>query len=120
MATSALAHIMRITKQQLLTLRDTCLSVSQTGCDVQTSSGYRLSRAKFLDAMTATNVNLEPDYQILEKLFVMWDMEGIGLDPVSSQVMFFVSRCMAIMKHSLIDSIFFPNISTYKHNTYKA
>ena len=80
MATSALAHIMRITKQQLLTLRDTCLSVSQTGCDVQT----RLSRAKFLDAMTATNVNLEPDYQILEKLFVMWDMEGAGIDPVSS------------------------------------
>ena len=84
MATSALAHIMRITKQQLLTLRDTCLSVSQTGCDVQTASGYRLSRAKFLDAMTATNVNLEPDYQILEKLFVMWDMEGAGIDPVSS------------------------------------
>ena len=83
MATSALAHIMRITKQQLLSLRDKCLSVSQTGGDVQTASGYLLSRAQFMEAMTKANINLEPDYQILEKLFVMWDMEGVGLDPVS-------------------------------------
>lgn len=84
MAVSALSHMMRITKPQLLALRDKCVSVSERG-DVQTSSsGYRLTKVKFLQAMTAMNVAKEPDFQILEKLFVMWDTDGVGyVDPVS-------------------------------------
>lgn len=83
MAVSALSHMMRLTKPQLLELRDKCLSVSETGKDVPTPSGYRLNRATFLDAMTETNVAVEPDYQVLEKLFVMWDKNGVDwVDPL--------------------------------------
>lgn len=83
MAIEALSHMMRITKPQLLALRDTCLLVSETGKDVHTRSGYRLTRAKFLNAMTDMNVAIEPDYQVLEKLFVMWDGNGVDwLDPL--------------------------------------
>lgn len=82
MAVSAVAHMMRITKPQLLALRDKCLSVSDTGA----SSGcYRLTRLSFANAMLEMNVAYEPDYQIMEKLFVMWDIDGVGwVDPVSS------------------------------------
>ncbi|KAL7553564.1 hypothetical protein ACHAWF_016862 [Thalassiosira exigua] len=74
---------MRMTKPQLLSLRDKCLSISETGEDVGTPSGYRLTRSKFLEAMTDMNVALEPDYQVLEKLFVMWDRNGVDwIDPV--------------------------------------
>lgn len=87
MAVSALSHMMRISKPQLLALRDRCLSVSETGEHVKTSSGYRLTRAKFLDAMTDTNVAIEPDYNLLEKLFVMWDRNGVDwVDPVSAML----------------------------------
>ncbi|KAL7526820.1 hypothetical protein ACHAXR_001666 [Thalassiosira sp. AJA248-18] len=83
MAVSALAHMMRITKPQLLALRDTCLFVSEKGEDVDTPSGYRLTREKFLDAMTVMQVAMEPDYQVLEKLFVMHDRNGRGwVDPL--------------------------------------
>ena len=76
MAVSAVAHMMRITKAQLLALRDKCLFVS----DTEASSGcYRLTRLSFTNAMA-----YEPDYQIMEKLFVMWDIDGVGwVDPVS-------------------------------------
>ena len=73
MAVSALAHMMRISKPQLLALRDKCLSVSETG-----KYGYRLSRANFSDAMMETNVTIEPDYHVLDNFFVMWDRDGIG------------------------------------------
>lgn len=76
MAVSALSHMMRITKPQLLQLRDKCLSVSETGKRVNTPSGHRLSRAKFVDAMQSLNVAMEPDRQVLEKLFIMWDRDG--------------------------------------------
>mmetsp|Transcript_988 Transcript_988/g.2069 ORF Transcript_988/g.2069 Transcript_988/m.2069 type:complete len:211 (-) Transcript_988:1167-1799(-) len=83
MAISALSHMMRITKSQLLALRDKCLSVSETGEDVHTKSGYRLTQAKFRDAMTDMNVAIEPDCQVLEKLFVMWDRNGENwVDPL--------------------------------------
>ncbi|KAL3767999.1 hypothetical protein ACHAWU_005457 [Discostella pseudostelligera] len=80
MAVSAVAHMMRITKPQLLALRDKCLSVSDTGA----SSGcYRLTRLSFANAMLEMNVAYEPDYQIMEKLFVMWDIDGVGwVDPL--------------------------------------
>lgn len=83
MAVLALSHMMRITKPQLLALRDRCLSDSETGQDVQSPSGYRLTRASFLDAMTDMNVAIEPDYNVLEKLFVMWDRNGVDwVDPL--------------------------------------
>lgn len=84
MAVSAVAQMMRITKPQLLALRDKCLSVSDTGKDVHTSSGYQLTRLSFIHSMQKMNVVEEPDCQILEKLFVMWDCDGVDcVDPVS-------------------------------------
>jgi len=84
MAVSALSHMMKLTKPQLLELRDKCLSVSETGNDVPTPSGFRLHRAAFLDAMTETSVAVEPDYQVLEQLFVMWDKNGVDwVDPLA-------------------------------------
>mmetsp|Transcript_21385 Transcript_21385/g.37750 ORF Transcript_21385/g.37750 Transcript_21385/m.37750 type:complete len:157 (-) Transcript_21385:405-875(-) len=83
MAVLALAHMMRITKPQLLALRDRCLSASETGQDVHSPSGYRLTRANFVDAMADMNVAIEPDYNVLEKLFVMWDRNGVDwVDPL--------------------------------------
>jgi hypothetical protein len=84
MAVSAVAHMMRITKPQLLALRDKCLSVSDSGKDVHSSSGYQLTRLNFVNAMLDMNVANEPDHQILENLFVMWDCDGVDwVDPVS-------------------------------------
>lgn len=84
MAVSAVAQMMRITKPQLLALRDKCLYVSDTGKDVHTSSGYQLTRLNFINVMHKMNVTEEPDCQILEKLFVMWDCDGVDcVDPVS-------------------------------------
>mmetsp|Transcript_13391 Transcript_13391/g.28971 ORF Transcript_13391/g.28971 Transcript_13391/m.28971 type:complete len:207 (+) Transcript_13391:150-770(+) len=81
MAIAALSHMLKITKPQLIALRDRCISVSEK--DVQSPSGYRLTRVKFLAAMTDTNVAIEPDYQVLEKLFIMWDRKGVHwIDPL--------------------------------------
>lgn len=84
MALSAVAQMMRITKPELLALRDKCLAVSDFGNDVHTASGYRLTRLNFVNTMREMNVTYEPDYQILEKLFIMWDSEGVDwVDTVS-------------------------------------
>ena len=82
MAISAMSHMIKITKAQLLALRDQCISDSED--DASTSSGYRLSRTTFADAMKKLNVDPEPDCQVFEKLFTMFDSNGKGsLDPVS-------------------------------------
>ena len=81
MAISAIAHIMRITKPQLLELRDKCILVSEEDTDGQ----YQMKRSGFLFAMKEMNVADEPDYQILEKLFIMWNKDNKDLvDTVSS------------------------------------
>jgi len=83
MAISALAHMIQITKPQLIALRDKCISYSETGNGVDTASGYQLRREKFLDAMQDMEVAMDPDYQILEKLFILWDRNGAGwIDPL--------------------------------------
>lgn len=87
MAITALAHMMRITKPELLALRDQCIAVSQKKQgkkDASSSGYYRLHHAKFLSSMKDMNVAMEPDYNVLNQLFVMWDRNGNGwVDPVS-------------------------------------
>ena len=94
MAITALAHMMRITKPELVALRDQCIAVSQkkqakkdTSSSSSSSSSsvyYRLHRDKFLSSMKDMNVAMEPDYNVLNQLFVMWDRNGNGwVDPVS-------------------------------------
>jgi len=81
MATSAIAHIMRITKSELLELRDKCISLSEEDTDGQ----YQMKKSAFVFSMKEMNVADEPDYQILEKLFIMWDKDNKDLvDTVSS------------------------------------
>mmetsp|Transcript_21321 Transcript_21321/g.34896 ORF Transcript_21321/g.34896 Transcript_21321/m.34896 type:complete len:206 (+) Transcript_21321:68-685(+) len=81
MAISAMSHMMNITKPQLLQLRDRCISVSIK--DGSTASGYKLLREKFLQACTDCGVSIEPDYQVFEKLFAMWDRNGYGVDTLT-------------------------------------
>lgn len=81
MAISAMSHMMNITKPQLLQLRDRCISVSIK--DGSTASGYKLLREKFLQACTDCGVSIEPDYQVFEKLFTMWDRNGYGVDTLT-------------------------------------
>lgn len=76
MAISAMAHMMNLTKPQLLLLRDKCIDVSLR--DGTTMSGYKMSRERFLQAMQDSSISLEPDYKVLEKLFTMWDKHGFG------------------------------------------
>lgn len=92
MAITALAHMMRITKPELVALRDQCIAVSQkkqakkdTSSSSSSSSSvyYRLHRDKFLSSMKDMNVAMEPDYNVLNQLFVMWDRNGNGwVDPL--------------------------------------
>ncbi len=106
MAVSAMAQMMRITKPQLLALRDKCLSVSDTGKDVHTASGYQLTRFNFVKAMLDMHVADEPDHQILENLFVMWDCDGVDwVDPVSGVRSHLIHHC----KCSLNLSHFHPH-----------
>jgi len=81
MATSAIAHIMRITKSELLELRDKCISLSEEDTEGQ----YQMKKSAFVFSMKEMNVADEPDYQILEKLFIMWDKDNKdSVDTVSS------------------------------------
>jgi hypothetical protein len=81
MAISAMAHMMKLTRGKLLMLRDHCVAVSESG---DTPSGYQISRAKFLASMGVVKVSNEPDYEVLEKLLVLWDKNGTDrIDPVS-------------------------------------
>ena len=91
MAISAIAHIMRITKSQLLELRDKCISLSEEDTDGQ----YQLKRSGFVFAMKDMNVADEPDYQILEKLFIMWDKDNKdSVDTVSNILCLLSSVCL--------------------------
>ena len=84
MATSAIAHIMRITKSELLELRDKCISLSEEE-DTDGQLQMKMKRSGFVFAMNEMNVVDEPDYQILEKIFIMWDKDNKDLvDTVSS------------------------------------
>jgi len=81
MAISAMSHMMNITKPQLLQLRDNCISASIK--DGSTPSGYKLRRENFLQAMRDSRISIEPDYQVLEKLFTMWDRNSYGIDTLT-------------------------------------
>jgi hypothetical protein len=81
MAISAMSHMMKITKRQLLMLRDQCVCISEKG---NTESGYQISRAKLLASTTTVNLVHTPDYEVLDKLLVLWDKNGTDrIDPVS-------------------------------------
>ena len=85
LAISAMAHMMKLTRGKLLLLRDHCIAGSDTG---DTVSGYEISRAKFLASMGVVKLPNEPDYEVLEKLLVLWDKNGTGrIDPVRSSQM---------------------------------
>jgi hypothetical protein len=81
MAISAMSYMMNITKPQLLQLRDKCINVSIR--DSSTPSGYKLCRDNFLQVMVDCRISIEPDYQVLEKLFTMWDRNGYGVDTLT-------------------------------------
>jgi hypothetical protein len=81
MAITAMAHMMKLNKKQLLLLRDHCICISEKG---DTASGYQISRAKFMASMGVVKMSMEPDYEVLEKLIVLWDKNGSDcIDPVS-------------------------------------
>lgn len=101
MAISAMSHMMKITKPQLIALRDRCMFDSDKGDDINTPSGYRLSRTKFLDAMREMKVADEPDFQVMEKLFIMWDEDGEEwVDPVSD-VVIDIRRRFHVFTHAM-------------------
>jgi hypothetical protein len=81
MAIGAMSHMMKLTRGKLLMLRDHCVAISQDG---NTASGYVISRAKFLASMGVVKMSNDPDYEVLEKLFILWDKNGKDrIDPVS-------------------------------------
>eukprot|EP00804_Cyclotella_cryptica_P026643 CCRYP_019091-RA/>CCRYP_019091-RA protein AED:0.34 eAED:0.34 QI:127/1/1/1/0.5/0.66/3/1072/204 len=80
MAISAMSHMMKINKRQLLVLRDHCVCISEKG---KTDSGYQISRSKLLASTTAVNLVHTPDYEVLEKLLILWDKNGTDrIDPL--------------------------------------
>eukprot|EP00567_Pseudictyota_dubia_P009846 CAMPEP_0197452212 /NCGR_PEP_ID=MMETSP1175-20131217/31476_1 /TAXON_ID=1003142 /ORGANISM="Triceratium dubium, Strain CCMP147" /LENGTH=194 /DNA_ID=CAMNT_0042985163 /DNA_START=177 /DNA_END=758 /DNA_ORIENTATION=- len=74
MAISALAEHMKITKPQLLELRDACLTYTVRG-DGEDPTLSTLSRRDFHKAMSEARVP-KPDREILDGLFTMWDKVG--------------------------------------------
>lgn len=83
MAVSAMSHMMKLNKPQLLELRDRCLAAANYDGGADSPSGHTLSRDLFLGALSELGIESEPDRQVLEKLFVMWDKRGLDrLDPV--------------------------------------
>lgn len=81
MAICAMAHMMKLSRGKLLMLRDHCVAVSDNG---HTASGYQISRAKFLASLGVVKVSNDPDYEVLEKLLILWDKNGSDrIDPVS-------------------------------------
>ena len=81
MAISAMAHMMKLTRMKLFMLRDHCVAVSEKA---DTPSGYQISRGTFLASMGVVQLPTEPDYEVLEKLLVLWDKNGTNrIDPVS-------------------------------------
>ena len=81
MAISAMAHMMKLTRMKLFMLRDHCVAVSEKA---DTPSGYQISRGIFLASMGVVQLPTEPDYEVLEKLLLLWDENGTNrIDPVS-------------------------------------
>eukprot|EP01083_Nonionella_stella_P006401 18584_1 len=74
MAISAMADMMKITKPQMMELRNACLRYAKPGTD-QNINGPIISRANFHAAVS--DVNLDPlDSDILDHLYTMWDKIG--------------------------------------------
>lgn len=74
MAISAMAEHMKITKAQLLELRDACLAYTVTG-EGGDPSLSTISRRDFHKAMSEAAVP-KSDREILDGLFTMWDKVG--------------------------------------------
>ena len=86
MAISAMAHLMKITKRQLLELRDTCLRYASTNDDNKSQISHttdvlhkeKIKRNDFWTAMEEVGLNShETDSDVLDNLFTMWDKSGI-------------------------------------------
>lgn len=77
MAISAMAEMMKITKPQMMELRNACLRYAKPGRDgeSQISSGPIISRTNFHRAMMDVKVD-STDMDILDHLYTMWDKIG--------------------------------------------
>ena len=85
MAIAAMAHLMKMTKRQLLELRDTCLryasaiddSKSQFSKNNHDVHKEKIKRSDFWAAMEEVGLNnYETDSDVLDNLFTMWDKSG--------------------------------------------
>ena len=71
MAISAMADMMRITKMQMLNLRNVCLSYSKR----TRGNGPTITKSNFMLAMSEVGLD-RVDVDVLEQLYIMWDKSG--------------------------------------------
>jgi Ca2+-binding EF-hand superfamily protein len=71
MAISAIADVMRITKMQMLNLRNVCLSYAKRS----RGNGPSITKSNFKLAMSEVGLD-RVDVDVLEQLYIMWDKSG--------------------------------------------
>lgn len=93
MAISAMSNVMKLTKHELIDLRDRCVSLSSTGKG-NDPTVETISRRDFRRAMKESAVAEDNDGEVLDRLFTMWDRSGddrvdclpflVGISPLAS------------------------------------
>mmetsp|Transcript_4711 Transcript_4711/g.9156 ORF Transcript_4711/g.9156 Transcript_4711/m.9156 type:complete len:207 (-) Transcript_4711:167-787(-) len=97
MAAAAMSNVLKLTKTQLLELRDASLVYASTGSADPSSDGPSspmIYRSDFIIAMNEVGISAETDVDVLDKLFTMADRTGedcvelmpflVGLSPLAS------------------------------------
>lgn len=97
MAITAMSNLIKMTKAQLLELRDASLVYASTGSADPSSGGPTsptIDRKDFIIAMNEVGIMAETDVDVLDKLFTMADRTGedcvelmpflVGLSPLAS------------------------------------
>lgn len=75
MAITAMAELMKVTKVQLLDLREVCLSYS-SGPDRNNIHAFKMKRTDLLRAMDEVDIKDGRDFDVFDQLFTMWDKSG--------------------------------------------
>lgn len=79
--TAAVSKYMKLTKPQVLEILDRLEAHTATNSPVGRSKHHRgttVRRAVWMQAVAAAGVRKEPDQDILDLLFTMWDVSGTG------------------------------------------
>mmetsp|Transcript_14370 Transcript_14370/g.26116 ORF Transcript_14370/g.26116 Transcript_14370/m.26116 type:complete len:208 (-) Transcript_14370:46-669(-) len=85
MAMEAMSHMVQLTKNQLLELREKCYHycIHDEANDENNEHSFNISREDFRAAMQDVGIaDVDLDAEVLDKLFTMWDLNEVDRIPL--------------------------------------